>query len=110
MSAPKKIENPQWARAAGKVTLLKLEWKSWKKELPKSGDEIYVIVKFRDGYLPVMGTYIDEVIPANGPFKASRWRTVRMHPGELILENKDDAKRLIAWARAKIHGDSFTKI
>lgn len=104
------MSNPQWSRAAGKVTLLKLEWKSWKKELPKSGDDIYLIVKFNDGYLPVTGTYISQMLPANGPLKALRWSEVRMYGGNLILENKADFRRLIAWAKPQIHGDSFTKV
>ena len=97
----KRPENPEFARAVGKSTLLRIDWKNWKKEVPTSGQDIWVIIRLQDGYYPVMGTYFDEVIPASkdGHFPESRWRSVRFQDfglPDIYIGNKE-AKRLVAW-------------
>jgi hypothetical protein len=102
-----KAKYSQLAKAVGRETHLKLVWKDWKKERPTSGQDIYVIVKFRDGYMPLTATYLDETFPASedGTRGSSRWRSVRTSYGELFLENKEDAKRLVAWAVTETMGE-----
>ena len=112
--ASKKIEYPELAKAVGHTTFLRLDWKDWKVEQPKSGEEIYVIVKAENGFIPLTGEYWDVTLPASkdGHFKQSRWRSVKFHSlacCELFLDNKLDAKLLIAWAKAKLYGGLLTE-
>jgi hypothetical protein len=88
------LENAELAKAVGKVTLTKLIWKSWKKERPKNCQDVFVIIRLKNGYYPVGGTYFDETI--NG----LRFRRVVFNHGnipDVFLDSKDE-KRLIAWA------------
>lgn len=96
-----KLENPQFAKAVGTTTFLRLDWQSW-DSLPPENTQIFVIVRLENGYYPMTATYYDEVIPAKGPFKASRWQQVKFDDAipTIFLGNKE-AKRLIAWARLK---------
>lgn len=100
---------PELAKAVGKETHLRLVWKDWKKEQPPSGQEVYVIVKFRQGYMPMYGTYWDVTLPGseNGTFGPSRWRSIKFYQlacNELFLDNPRDAKRLVAWANVERMG------
>ena len=102
----KKLENPDFARPVGKSSILRIDWKSWDKETPKSGQEIWVILKLKNGYYPVTGTYFDETLPANGPFKESRWRQIKFHdfgiPDIFVKPHCDkNQKRLVAWGSHK---------
>ena len=95
------LEYVEFAKAVGKSTLLRIDWRDWEKEQPKNGEDMWVVVKLKDGYYPVRGTYFDEILPPNGSYKESRWKYVRfsetMIP-EIYLGSKD-AKCLIAWGR-----------
>ena len=96
-----KIANPELAEAIGKTTILRLEWKDWKKEFPKNGDRIYVILKLKDGYIPVTGVYLDETFPSDRPFPASRWQTVKFDdcfPTAIV--GGEHGETLFAWAKA----------
>lgn len=99
----KKLENPDFAHPVGKSSILRIDWKSFKKELPKSGQDIWVVLKTKNGYLLANGTYFNEVIPASGPFEESRWKQIKFHDYGIpeILVGKEYAdknqKRLIAW-------------
>jgi hypothetical protein len=97
----KKLVGAEFADAIGKTTVLALEWKDWEKELPESGDRVYIISKLEDGFYPVTGIYFDEIIPASGTFKKSRWQTVRIDDGPMVILGGEDANRLIAWAKPK---------
>lgn len=103
----KKLENPEFAKAVGKSTLLRIDWKDWKKELPPTGVPIWIVIRLSDGYYPVTATYIDEHIPASkdGECAASRWQRIMFDeylPDIFIGNTKDkNAKRLIAWGRNK---------
>ena len=98
----KEIVNLDFARAVGKSSLLRIDWKSWKTEMPKSGQDIWVVLRMSNGYSVLTGTYFDEVIPARGPFKESRWKQIKFHDGmSEMLVGKEYAdknqKRLVAW-------------
>ena len=103
MKKKKELENPDFVRAVGKSSLLRIDWKSW-KEMPKSGDKIWVILRLKKGYYPVTGTYFDEVIPASkdGHFPASRWKQIKFDdfgiPDIFVGPSHDkNQKRLVAW-------------
>jgi hypothetical protein len=99
----KKAENPEFAKCIGKHTILRLSWKPW-TELPHPWQQIYIVLKLKDGYFPVTGMFCDETLPANGPFKESRWQSVKFDEaglGELFLHDKKAFKLLIAWAQPK---------
>lgn len=90
----KKLENPELAKAAGKVTLTKLVWKSWKGKQPENCQDIFVIIRLKNGYYPAGGTYFDETI------NKLRFRRVVFNHGnipDIFLDSKEE-KRLIAWA------------
>jgi len=94
-----KLENPEFAKVVGTTTFLRLDWQSWDK-LPPKNQQIFVIVRLDNGYYPVTATYLDETLPANGPFKASRWQQVKFDDSiPMVFLGSKDAKRLIAWAR-----------
>ena len=96
-------QNLDFAHPVGKSSILRIDWKSFKKEMPKSGQDIWVFLKARNGYMVVTGTYFNEVIPANGPFKASVWKQIKFHDFSIpdILVGKEYAdknqKHLVAW-------------
>lgn len=97
----KKLDNFEFSRAIGKSTILRIDWKDWKKELPKAGSPIWIVVRLQNGYYPVQGTYLDETLPAseNGTFPASRWQSVRFNEysiPEIYMKSKE-WKRLKAW-------------
>jgi|FAXJ01.1.fsa_nt_gi hypothetical protein len=98
-----KIENPDFAHPIGKSSILRIDWKSFEKEMPLSGQDIWVVLRVKNGYIIRTGTYFNEVIPANGPFKASIWKQIKFHDLGLpdILVGKEYAdknqKRLVAW-------------
>lgn len=101
----KKLENLEFAKAAGQSTLLRIDWKDWKKEIPNSGQDIWIVIKLTDGYYPVRGTYWDETLPASkdGTFSKTRWQSVRFDDyflPEIYIGNKEQ-KRLIAWGAHK---------
>ena len=97
--ATTKLENPEFAKAVGTTTFLRLDWQSWDK-LPPQNQQIFVIVRLDNGYYPVTATYLDEILPANGPFKASRWQQVKFDDSiPMVFLGSKDAQRLIAWAR-----------
>lgn len=105
-SKKQKIDNPEFSDCIGKRTILELVWYDWKKTLPKHGQDIYIVVRLKDGFYPVMGYYLDEVLPANGPFKSSRWQTVKFHDmiPPVILGGANE-EILVAWAAAKQVGE-----
>ena len=91
----KPLENVEFAEAIGKSTLLRIDWLDWKKEQPKNGEDVWVVVKLENGYYPVRGTYFDET------FFKSRWRSVKFFDAgipDIFLKSEDD-NRLIAWGR-----------
>jgi hypothetical protein len=97
----KKLENFAFSRAVGKSTLLRIDWKDWNKELPKSGAQIWVVIRLENGFYPVQGTYWDETLPASadGKFPSSRWQSVKFTDygvPEIYLRSKEQ-KRLRAW-------------
>ena len=100
-----KQENLDFAHPVGKSSILRIDWKSFKKEMPKSGKDIWVILKVSNGYMVAQGTYFNEVIPAseNGTFPATTWKQIKFHDFGLpdILVGKEYAdrnqKRLVAW-------------
>lgn len=104
-SSKNKLQNEEYAEAIGKTTFLKLEWKSW-DEPPKSGSNIYVILKGDDGYVPVYGEYLDyqlDPVPGDVGRKPHMFREVRF-PGsmlnELYIGSEEAKKHLYAWAYA----------
>ena len=97
--ATTKLENPEFAKAVGTTTFLRLDWQSWDK-LPPQNQQIFVIIRLDNGYYPVTATYLDEFFEAKGPFTASRWQQVKFDDSiPMIFLGSKDAKRLIAWAR-----------
>lgn len=105
MKKNKKLENSDFARAVGKSSILRIDWKSFKKETPKSGQDLWVVLKVRNGYLIATGTYFNEVLPASkdGHFPATTWKQIKFHDFGIpdILVGKEYAdknqKRLVAW-------------
>lgn len=101
------IENADLAKAVGKSTLLQIDWKSWKKELPPPGLRVFVVLELEKGYYPVPATFYDETIPASkdGYFPATRWQQVKFDDSQfpdIFWNCKDENKnRLIAWGRLK---------
>lgn len=96
---------------AGKTTFLRLDWKDWKEKQPKSGQRVYVILRLERAYLSLTGIYLDEILPANGPFIASRWQRVEFDDPQIpdtFLESEEDWW-LIAWAVPKIVKIKFIK-
>ena len=96
-------DNPDFKFAVGKSSILRIDWKSW-DEFPESGQDIWVVLRLKNGFYPVTGTYFDEVIPASkeGNFPETRWRSVKFHDfgiPEIYVGKHHDAnqKRLIAW-------------
>ena len=87
-----------WKTAVGQSSLLRVDWKDWKKETPEHSKDIFVILRFDDGYAPAYAEYFDESFPGNHiNFHPSRFRKVRVRDvGEIFLGTKE-AKRLVAW-------------
>jgi hypothetical protein len=105
MKRKEKQENLDFAHPVGKSSILRIDWKSFKKEMPKSGQDIWVVLKARNGYHVVTGTYFNEVIPASkdGNFPETTWKIIKFHdfgcPDILVgkqYANKNQ-KRLMAW-------------
>ena len=105
MKKTKKIENADFANPVGKSSIIRIDWKSFKKEMPKSGQDIWVVLKVSNGYMVATGTYFNEVIPASkdGNFPDTTWKQIKFHDFGLpdILVGKEYAdknqKRLVAW-------------
>lgn len=97
----KKLVNQDFAKAAGKYSVIRIDWKNWKKELPKSGQDIWVVIRLDNGYYPVTGTYFDETFPASkdGVVPKSRWQSVKFTEGSIpdTFMGSKDWKRLVAW-------------
>lgn len=97
--------NLDFANPVGKSSILRIDWKSFKTEMPKKSQDIWVILKVRNGYIVAMGTYFDEVIPAskNGNFPETRWKQIKFHdfgiPDILVGKEYSDKnqKHLVAW-------------
>ena len=105
MKKTEKQQNLDFAHPVGKSSILRIDWKSFKKEMPKSGQDIWVVLKARNGYHVVTGTYFNEVIPASkdGNFPETTWKIIKFHdfgcPDILVgkqYANKNQ-KRLMAW-------------
>lgn len=97
----KKTDNPDFSKAVGKSSLLRIDWRDWSKELPTSGQDIWVVIRLKNGFYPVTGTYFDQTLPASkdGNFPQSRWRSVRFTEfgiPETFMGSRE-WKRLIAW-------------
>lgn len=104
---PKKLDNPDFKFAVGKSSLLRIDWQSW-DTLPKSGQDIWVVLRLQNGFYPVTGTYFDETIPASkdGHFPETRWKSIKFHdfgiPEIYVGKHHDkNQKRLIAWGAHK---------
>ena len=89
----KKLTDSFWSKAVGQSTLLRIDWKSFNDEMPKSGQDIFVIVKFSDGYSPLHAEYLD-----GDGFKWLRFRDSSMPH---VYHGSDDWKRMIAWGCLK---------
>ena len=105
MNKKKKQENLDFAHPIGKSSILRIDWKSFKKEMPRSGQDIWVVLRVKNGYMIGTGTYFDEVIPAStdGHFPDTRWRQIKFNdfgiPDILVGKQYSDKnqKRLVAW-------------
>jgi hypothetical protein len=101
----KKIVNPDFAKPIGKSSILRIDWKSFKTETPRSGQAIWVVLHVKNGYEVATGTYFDEVIPASkdGNFPETRWKQIKFNDFGIpdILVGKEYAdknqKHLVAW-------------
>jgi len=105
MATKKKSLNKEWSNPIGKTTLVRIDWRDWKKEQPKSCEDIIVVIKDKIGdYGPVHATYFDETIPASKAFPESRFRRVAFREfglGEIYLGSKEE-KYLVDWGRFKV--------
>lgn len=105
MKRKKKLTNPDFAHPIGKSSILRIDWKSFKKEMPKSGQDIWIVLHCKDGYMVATGTYFNEVIPASkdGNFPETRWKQIKFHdfgiPDILVGKEYSDKnqKHLVAW-------------
>jgi len=98
-AAKTKLTNPDFAKPIGKSSLLRIDWKSWDKEVPRHCEDIWVIIRLKKGYFPVTGTYFDQSFPAKEDMPSARFRSVRFTEfgiPETFMGSKD-WKRLIAW-------------
>jgi hypothetical protein len=105
MTTKKKPVGKEWLNPIGKTTLLRVDWRDWKKEQPKSCEDIVVIVKDKAGDCgPFHATYFDETIPAGKTFPETRFRRIEFREfglGTIYLGSKEE-KYLIAWGRLKV--------
>lgn len=105
MKRKQKQENLDFAHPVGKSSILRIDWKSFKKEMPRSGQDIWVVLSVTNGYMVTQGTYFDEVIPASkeGNFPETRWKQIKFHdfgiPDILVGKQYSDKnqKHLVAW-------------
>jgi len=100
MKKETKNRGTNWLKAVGQSTLIRVDWRDWKEEQPKSGEDIIVIAKDKDNDSgPFHATYFDETIPAGKTFPESRFRRVVFRElGEIYLGSKEE-KHLVAWGR-----------
>lgn len=100
-----KQENLDFAHPVGKSSILRIDWKSFKKEMPKSGQDIWIVLKAKNGFMVAQGTYFNEVIPASkdGNFPETTWKQIKFHdfgiPDILVGKEYSDKnqKHLVAW-------------
>jgi hypothetical protein len=83
----------EFANVIGTTTFLKLDWKSWKDELPPAYQQIFVILRLDKGYYPVTAEFLD---PKN--FKVVKFDDFTLP--DCYLESKE-GWRLHAWAKLK---------
>lgn len=98
-----KMVRPELAEPWGKSSFLQLTWKDWKKETPPNGKQIFVIIKYKMGYYPMLGTYIEETLEKTKGVLGGTWRYVMIHDfalSKIFLEDKVP-NSLIAWAELK---------
>lgn len=95
MATKKKLEGMEWSKMVGKTTLVQVDWKSFDKEYPKSGEDIVVILKFNDGYGPFHAEYIRD---------GKDWSRVRFRDPSFsdIYMGSKDWKKMVAWGRFKV--------
>lgn len=99
-----KVKNPDFLKAVGQSSILRIDWKSW-DTYPRSGEDIWVIVRLDKEVIPVTATYFDEIISTSedGHSPKTRWRSVKFtdygFPDTFVGPNHKDKnfKRLIAW-------------
>ena len=90
----KKLENLHFLKKAGTTSYLKVEWKSFKKELPPTNEVVWVIIRLTNGYYTTLGEYIKDRGDSDMDFDRIRFY------GEFLPETfikSKDGKRLIAW-------------
>jgi len=100
-----KLQGAHLAKKVGTTSYIKVEWKSWKKELPPRGEKIFVIVRLTNGYFPILAEYVEwtSEIRNDGKYKAIikpvTFRSVRFDDISMpeIYLGSPDQKRLIAW-------------
>jgi hypothetical protein len=95
-----KMVDGHWANAVGQTTLLRIDWKSWKDEMPKSGRDIIVICRYEDGYSPLHAEYWDERLSPgpNGRFQSVKFRDSGM---PRIFLNDENWDKMVAWGYLK---------
>lgn len=100
-----KLEGEHLPKLIGKTSYLKVDWKSWKKELPPKDQHIWIIIHLQNGYYTVLGEYFEEAIPYGCDQKGNMvipprvFRQVRFSDQsipDVFLGSKDE-KRLIGW-------------
>lgn len=96
----RKLENADLAERIGNYTYLKILWKSWKKELPPAYKQIFVIIKLKKGYYPVIAEFMD---PKH--FQVVKFDDFTMP--EIYLGTKE-AKMLIAWGVLEKHKPTYS--
>lgn len=92
------MEGTKWSKAVGQSSLLRVDWKSFDEELPKFGEDIVVIFKFKDGYGPLHAEYICDGTE-NSAWKEVRFREPFIGP---IYSGSKQWKDMIAWGRFKV--------
>ena len=98
-----KLRGAHLAKKVGTTSYIKVEWKSWKKELPPRGEKIFVIVRLTNGYFPILAEYLEWTSDArtygNKTIEPVTFRSVRFDDISMpeIYLGSPDQKRLIAW-------------
>ncbi len=100
-----KLEGAHLAKMFGKHSYLQVLWNDWKTKLPKSDEEIFIIIKLTKGYYVVQGTYYEQAIPygcdreGNMVIPPRIFKFVRFdnHQFPDTHLGTKDGKRLIAW-------------
>ena len=88
-----KLENTHLAKKAGTTSYLKVDWISFKKKRPPVNETIFIILRLRNGYYPVLGEYRKENIST---IKYESIHFLSSLIPEIFFGTKDE-KRLIAW-------------